>query len=106
MNLTQYLLGKLAEEASEVAQMALKCQQFGLSDEYNGEVNSERLMCELDDMQSIIGLLARAEAFTYTPPTYQHSAHKKVLSWAQYSADIGLLHYSAVDKLKIIVEGK
>lgn len=106
MNLTQYLLGKLAEEATEVAQMALKCQKFGLSDEFEGKVNSERLRGELDDLNAILELLSRHKRFNYIPPPCQNSAHKKVLKWAQYSADIGLLNRISVQNLKIIVKGE
>ena len=60
MNRKQYLLSKLAEEANEVAQMALKCQQFGFDDRYpdnTSEKNSERLINELIDLQGIISML-------------------------------------------------
>lgn len=43
MNREQYLLGKLAEEGSEVAQMALKTQQFGLDDVYIDEKQSSKI---------------------------------------------------------------
>ncbi len=109
MNLTQYLLGKLAEEAAEVAQMALKCQQFGLTDNYQGETNSDRLTGEIRDFLVILRLLRRIEAYTYLAPKDDKIAGSelaKILHWAQYSADIGLLNRASVNNLKIIVEGK
>jgi NTP pyrophosphatase (non-canonical NTP hydrolase) len=57
MNKVQYLLTKLAEEAAEVAQAALKAQQFGFHSEYNGETNLERLQTELNDMATIVELI-------------------------------------------------
>lgn len=57
----QYLLGKLAEEASEVTQIALKCQQFGLEEIQEGrppeESNAHRLHAELTDLDSIVDLI-------------------------------------------------
>jgi hypothetical protein len=57
MTLTQYLLGKLAEEASEVAKEALKGQQFGTDSDYQGKTNSELICSELIDVATIIYLL-------------------------------------------------
>ena len=56
MNREQYLLGKLAEEGSEVAQMALKTQQFGLDEVYVDESNRQRLHGELNDLLTIVHL--------------------------------------------------
>ncbi len=55
----QFLLTKLAEEACEVAQMALKTQQFGLREIKQGETknNFERLRDELVDLFTILELL-------------------------------------------------
>lgn len=52
MNKQQYYLSKLAEEASELAQVALKCMQFGM-DEVNPntlEKNYEALIKEWNDV--------------------------------------------------------
>ncbi|WP_321929869.1 hypothetical protein [Burkholderia cenocepacia] len=45
MTLTQYLLVKIAEEAAEVAQIALKTAHFGLNETQPGrdETNAQRL---------------------------------------------------------------
>lgn len=55
MNRQQYLLGKLAEEASEIAQIALKAQQFGLDSvcPYNGETNKALLNKEYNDLWAV-----------------------------------------------------
>lgn len=52
MNADQYHLGKIAEEAVEVAQRALKAQQFGLGEVQPGQDfdNLERLMNEFHDL--------------------------------------------------------
>lgn len=52
MNARQYILMKIAEEATEVAQRALKAQQFGLDQTEPGKTqnNAERLEGELLDL--------------------------------------------------------
>jgi len=52
MNGDQYHLCKIAEEAVEVAQRALKAQQFGLGEVQSGQDfnNLERLMDEFHDL--------------------------------------------------------
>lgn len=59
MNREQFLLTKLAEECNEVAQMALKCQQFGLEESKNGEfvTNRELLHAELNDIYASVEML-------------------------------------------------
>jgi len=48
----QYHLCKIAEECAEVAQRALKAQQFGLGEKQPGQSlnNLERLVCEFHDL--------------------------------------------------------
>lgn len=52
MSAQQYILMKIAEEASEVAQRALKAQQFGVDQTEPGRDrdNAERLCDELTDL--------------------------------------------------------
>lgn len=59
MTYEQYLLVKLAEEASEVAQIALKSSQFGLNETYSrvGKSNLYRLNAELNDLLAVVGEL-------------------------------------------------
>ncbi len=53
-----YLLGKLAEEAGEVAQDAMKCQAFGLDERYQDlPTNKERLSIEIQDLAVIVTML-------------------------------------------------
>lgn len=66
MNRTAYLLSKIAEEAAEVAQMALKSQQFGLDDCYqDGPSNAERLGEELTDLLTVVGMLTVEGQFDF-----------------------------------------
>jgi hypothetical protein len=64
MNRQQYLLIKLAEEASEVAQIALKSAQFGL--ETTGpcqtKSNVELLNGELNDLMALVEMLTEEGA--------------------------------------------
>jgi len=58
----QYLLGKLAEEASELAQIAIKAQQFGMDRVFgrqNGDAlsNFERVSAEFNDVLGIVQML-------------------------------------------------
>lgn len=57
MNLTQYLLVKLAEEAGEVAKEALKASQYGLDSLYKCQFNARHLMDELLDLAGVVTLL-------------------------------------------------
>lgn len=59
MNKQQYLLIKLAEEASEVAQIALKTAQFGLHETYPGQPKSniDRVLAEVTDLLAILEML-------------------------------------------------
>jgi NTP pyrophosphatase (non-canonical NTP hydrolase) len=98
MTRAQYLLTKLAEECVEVAQIALKAQQFGLTerrDTKTGEVgvwptNAERVHLELDDMLAIVNMLNTEFDFGYAP-SYHHIADKidKVNKYWTYSARLG-----------------
>lgn len=91
MTQEQYLLGKLAEEALEVAKEALKGQQFGL-DEINPESNHsnrEDTHKELDDLLAIIEMLCEL-GFDYIPSEERVAAKKiKVLKFLEKSISLG-----------------
>lgn len=58
----QYLLGKLAEEAAELAQIAIKAQQFGLDHVFGGQgdntqSNAERISAEMNDTVAVFYML-------------------------------------------------
>lgn len=60
MNYREYLLSKLAEEASEIAQIAIKSQVFGFDSvdpRENGENNLEKLEKELLDLFAVLRLM-------------------------------------------------
>ena len=58
MNYQQYLLVRLAEESSEIAQMAIKCSLFGYDSvdprESTGETNALKLHKEMLDFYAVI----------------------------------------------------
>lgn len=94
MNRQQYLLNKLAEEATEVAQQALKAAQFGL-DEAEPEQrksNAERCHDEIDDMLGVIEMLNEEFGFNFQSQMDRRMMKKqKVNKYAAYSAELGLL---------------
>lgn len=57
LTIDQYLLTKLAEEAAEVAQMAMKTAQFGATEVYQVATNAQRLRNEIFDLLTIVKLL-------------------------------------------------
>lgn len=95
MNRLQYLLTKLAEEASEVAQIALKTQQFGLDEIYpaNGYSNRDRCHQELDDFNGIIKMLNDEFNFNYFVNDYRVAVKAdKVDKYYEYSRDLGMIN--------------
>lgn len=96
----QYLLTKLAEEASEVAQIALKTQQFG-ADEIcpnQPDTNTERIHKELIDLLAIVGMLNEEFNFGFDHiKVYAFLAKKleekqnKVDKYYKYSAQLGMV---------------
>jgi len=68
MTRVQLLLAKVAEECAEVAQRALKAQQFGLDEVQPSQFfsNRTRLMDELTDLHSVLLMLEDADGFNFT----------------------------------------
>lgn len=94
MNQLQHLLMKLAEEGSEVAQIALKTAQFGPDEVMPGQPlsNFQRTHLELDDMAGVIEMLNEAYAFGYVPNRERIEAKKaKVRKYLGYSIHLGLV---------------
>lgn len=94
MTRLQFLLGKLAEEANEVGQMALKTQQFGLHEIYHVQelTNAERTHLELDDLMAIIHMLNTEFDFGYKTDRINVSKKiEKVNKYAKYSEELGIL---------------
>ena len=92
MTYEQFLLGKLAEECTEIAQDALKTQQFGF-DSCNpdtGLSNVEYLNNELNDVFAILEMLKDGGYYEFTPESQAIQAKKeKVLKYLEYSKNLG-----------------
>jgi len=99
MTLTQYHLIKLAEEAAEVAQIALKAAHFGLSEVQPGmeETNAERIYGELNDLLAMVHRLGEVsnQEFWFDIGTLDHEAMsrklQKVAHYLAYSQSLGLV---------------
>ena len=63
MNFKQYLLVKIAEECSEIAQAAIKCSLFGFDSkdprEENGYNNLQKMLIEVLDLHAVSELLEK-----------------------------------------------
>ncbi len=93
MSNAQFLLGKLAEEAAEVAQIALKAQQFGLDEVKPGQsyTNAERIQQELNDLIAVVGML-EGEGFTFEQQEDQlYSKVDRVIQYREYSVKLGMV---------------
>lgn len=92
MTYEQFLLCKLAEECTEIAQDALKIQQFGF-DSFHPETkmtNTEYLTNELNDLFAIIEMLNEHGYFNFQPDRDAIDAKKeKVLKYLQLSKQLG-----------------
>lgn len=64
MTKTQYLLVKLAEEAAEIAQIALKTAHFGVHEKEHeaGPDNIERVRKEITDLRAVVRMLEEHDA--------------------------------------------
>lgn len=94
MNRLQLLLAKLSEEGSEIAQIALKTQQFGLNEKCPGQpyTNAERVHQEIDDLMAAVEMLNEEFGFGYSPNRERIEAKKiKVNQFAEYSKTLGLV---------------
>lgn len=89
----QFLLTKLAEEAAEVGQRALKAQQFGLDEGEPGqdETNRQRLHRELHDLISVAIILNSEFEFGYRSPMVEtiQAKRAKINKYYDYSAMLG-----------------
>ena len=92
MNYQQYLLVKLAEEASEVAQMAIKCSLFGYDSvdprEDTRETNAFKLFKELLDFSAVIDELDGVIDIDFNPDDYIDMKRLKL----QYYYDVAQNH--------------
>ena len=92
MNYQQYLLVKLAEEASEVAQMAIKCSLFGYDSvdprEDTGETNALKLYKEMLDFSAVMTELEDSTDIDFNPDDYIDMKRLKL----QYYYDVAQNH--------------
>ncbi|RIJ79251.1 hypothetical protein D1871_00065 [Nakamurella silvestris] len=88
----QFLLMKLAEEASEIAQIALKTAQFGMTEKHPDLSlnNKERIHLELNDLNAIVDELNSWTNFEYKP-NYEAKINKieKLNTFLGYSIQLG-----------------
>jgi hypothetical protein len=92
MNRQQYLLMKLAEEAAEVAQIALKTMAFGMHETspWHPDNNAKRCHAELNDVMGIISMLNEEFGFGYEVDEAAVQAKKdKVNHYYAYSVQLG-----------------
>ena len=94
LTLQQFYLTKLAEECNEVAQIALKTQQFGLDEVWRvqGSSNKERCHEELNDLMAVIEVLNESHGLQFVPDRKQIEAKKeKMLKYLKYSQGLGMV---------------
>lgn len=96
MTITQYYLAKIAEEAAEVAQIALKCAHFGLSEKQPGQdlTNAERCYGELNDLLAMVHQLGSVSGgeFYFSQDGFAMAAKlNKVAHYLTYSQSLGLV---------------
>ena len=92
MNYQQYLLIKLAEEASELAQIALKTAQFGLYStcQTTNETNIQRVTAEYNDVIAIAEMINTEIYDNLERDTYLVDAKRqKVMKYLEYSKEAG-----------------
>ena len=106
MNRLQYLLIKLAEEASEISQMALKSSHFGLEEVYNDEYNKARLQQELTDLNAIVKMLNYEFDFGYEVSDADVEIKiNKVNEWYNHSVTYGHVTDEIIKKPNTTEEG-
>lgn len=114
MNLREFLLLKLAEEATEIAHRASKCIQYGMADvQKNGDGanNAERLFREITDLHIWLELLAQADVFNFEELKEQdegdHLTSKwfSILEYAKMSRDLLKLTPDGYARLESIMNG-
>jgi NTP pyrophosphatase (non-canonical NTP hydrolase) len=104
MNIEQFFLTKVAEECAEIAQVALKAQQFGLNNVKEGQkyTNKERLSAELNDLFIILAFLEGTGSFSMEHYTEEETLAKrdKVLKYLTRSIELGLVKDNERDSTK------
>lgn len=97
MNRLQFLLVKLAEEGSEIAQISLKTTQFGAHEKCPDQPfsNFERVHQEIDDLLAIVEMLNDECGFNFASNRDRIEAKKiKVNRYAAYSEKLGMVNHA------------
>lgn len=91
----QMILACIAEEAAEVAQMAIKNFRFGPSEVFPGQeqTNAERFAEEVCDLLTLIDMVPELnEAMgNIDPVAWARKKRAKFNNYAAYSASLGLM---------------
>ena len=96
MTLEQYLLTKLAEEAAEISQIALKTAQFGVHERYkpSGLTNIQRVEQEYNDLIAIVSMLKEeCNIVIKTDEDKIKSKKSKVFHYLNYSRNLCLTEF-------------
>jgi len=94
MDREQYLLTKLAEECTELAQITLKTQQFGRDERYPKSKfnNRERMTQEFNDLLGIIDMLNSEFQYCLSADIGLIEAKReKVNHYYNYSIECGMV---------------
>ena len=94
MNRLQFLLTKLAEEAAEIGQIALKTQQFGLHEMCPGldKTNAQSIHKEIHDLLAIVYMLNGEFDFGYVEDMSAIlTKERKVNQHYKYSQSLGMV---------------
>lgn len=95
MNKIQYLLVKLAEEASEISQIALKTAQFGVHEQCPGlnETNIQRIDQEFNDLVAIVELINQElnSSEIHICDAFIERKKEKVNKYYNYSIECGMV---------------
>lgn len=94
----QYLLGKLAEEAAGLAQIAIKAQQFGMREVFGAQnkdaelSNMQRIQSEYNDVIGVVRLLNQeCDAGIEIAPADIAAKCAKVEKWRAYARFLSMV---------------
>lgn len=96
LNNTQYLLSKLAEEAAELAQIAMKAQQFGLDSTHptTGYTNLQLIELEFNDILGVLRLMEEEGIGEVNPnPLLIRAKTDKILRYRNHLASQGIIDF-------------